>query len=29
MCRAAKEKSDELTVVTQQLDSTLLELRNF
>jgi len=26
---AAKENSDELTVVTQQLDSKLLQLKNF
>jgi len=27
--RAAKEKSDELTVLSQELDSKLLKLKNF
>ena len=29
MRHAAKEKSDELTVLSQELDSKLLELKNF
>jgi len=29
LCHAAKEESDELTVLSQELDSKLLELKNF